>query len=186
LPLAFPDFLVIELDSVDAHVLLGGGYVLFLYHVEHIAVYVLDRQQVKVLPLVVFHEVAEIDFIGFYGGKAVPLLFQQFEVASRQYVFPFRFGMPHVNPAVINIGVGRIAVIEIRQFKSGGRYVGRTIACLFHVRILGEQQGDSLTVYILYPYVVRTVSFFLVQNDASSLFLNLIHVAEFCFAPKIR
>ena len=119
--------LVIELDSVDAHVLLGGGYVLFLYHVEHIAVYVLDRQQVKVLPLVVFHEVAEIDFIGFYGGKAVPLLFQQFEVASRQYVFPFRFGMPHVNPAVINIGVGRIAVIEIRQFKSGGRYVAELL-----------------------------------------------------------
>lgn len=92
LPLAFPDFLVIELDSVDTHILLGGGYVLFLYHVEHIAVYVLDRQQVKVLPLVVFHEVAEIDFIGFYGGKAVPLLFQQFEVASRQYVFPLGLG----------------------------------------------------------------------------------------------
>ena len=186
MPLAFPDFLVIELDSVDTHILLGGGYVLFLYHVEHIAVYVLDRQQVKVLPLVVFHEVAEIDFIGFYGGKAVPLLFQQFEVAFRQCVFPFGFGMPHVNPAVINIGVGRIAVVEIRQFKSGGRHVGRTVACLFYVRILGEQQGDSLTVYILYSYVVRTVSFFLVQNDASSLFLNLIHVAEFCFAPKIR
>ena len=78
----------------------------FLYHMEHIAVDVLDRQQVKVMPLVVFHEVAEIDFIGFYGGKAVPLLFQQFQVAFRQCVFPFGFGMPHVNPAVINIGVG--------------------------------------------------------------------------------
>ena len=129
---------------------------------EHIAVDVPDRQQVGVMPLVVFHEVAEMDFMGFESGKAVPLLFQQFEVASRQYVFPFRFGMPHVNPAVINIGVGRIAVIEIRQFKSGGRYVGRTIACLFHVRILGEQQGDSLTVRIFYPYVVRTVPCFFV------------------------
>ena len=92
LPPAFPHFLVIELDSIDTHILLGGGYMFFLYHMEHIAVDVLDRQQVKVMPLVVFHEVAEIDFIGFYGGKAVPLLFQQFQVAFRQCVFPLGLG----------------------------------------------------------------------------------------------
>jgi len=50
---------------------------------------------------------------------AVTLLFQQFEIAFRQCVFPFGFGMPHVNPAVINIGVGRIAVVKIRQAESG-------------------------------------------------------------------
>ena len=44
-----------------------------------------------------------------------------------------------------------------------------------------EQLGDSLTARIFYPYVVCTVPCFFVQHDASSLFLNLIHVAEFCF-----
>ena len=57
-------------------------------------------------------------------------------------------------------------------------YIGGIVACLFHVCILGKQHGDSLTGYILYPYVIRTVSFFLVQYDAFSLFLNMIHMAE--------
>ena len=98
------------------------------YHVEHIAVYVLDRQQVKVLPLVVFHEVAEIGTVCFDGRGAVTLLFQQFEVAFRQYVFPLGLRMPDVNPAVIYVGVGRIAVVEIRQTESGGRYIGRAVS----------------------------------------------------------
>ena len=65
------------------HILLGSRYMSFLYHIEHIIINILDRQQVKFMPFVVFHEVAEIDFIGFYGGKAVSLLLQQFQIAFR-------------------------------------------------------------------------------------------------------
>lgn len=76
-------------------------------------------QAVDVPSLVIFHEIAEISTVCFDGRGAVTLLFQQFEIAFRQCVFPFGLGMPHVNPAVINIGVGRIAVVKIRQAESG-------------------------------------------------------------------
>ena len=79
---------------------------------EHIAVDVPDRQQVGVMPLVVFHEVAEMDFMGFESGKAVPLLFRQFQAALRQGVFPLGIGMPHVHRAVTDAGVGRTALPE--------------------------------------------------------------------------
>lgn len=121
---------------------------------EHIAVDVPDRQQVGDMPLVVFHEVAEMDFMGFEGGKAVPLLFRQFQAALRLGVFPFGIGMPHVHRAVTDAGVGRTAVAECPVAR------------------------------IRYPYVVRTVPCFFVQDDASPLFPNIVHVAEFCFMPQ--
>lgn len=124
---------------------------------EHIAVDVPDRQQVEAMPLVVFHEVAEMDFMGFEGGKAVPLLFRQFQAAFRQGVFPLGVGMPHVHPAVTDAGVGRTAVAECPVAR------------------------------IRYPYAVRTAACPFVRGGASPLSMNLIHVAEFCFiAPKIR
>lgn len=123
-------------------------------HVHVFPVLVPDRQQVGVMPLVVFHEVAEMDFMDFEGGKAVPFLFQQFQAALRLGVFPFGIGMPHVHPAVTDAGVGRMAVAEC------------PVAC------------------IRYPYAVRTAACLFVRGGASPLLQNLIHVAEFCFMPQ--
>ena len=69
-----------------------------------------------------------LSILCFDSRGAVTLLFQQFEVAFRQYVFPLGLRMPDVNPAVIYVGVGRIAVVEIRQTESGGRYIGRAVS----------------------------------------------------------
>ena len=42
-------------------------------------------------------------------------------------------------------------------------------------------------VRIVYPNVSYTILFFLEKNDATLLFLSLIHVAEFCsMRTKIR
>ena len=139
MPFAAFHLLVIELDCVDAHVLLRNGDFLLVYEIEDILVDVRHFQAVDAPSLVVFHEVAEIGTVGFHGRGTVPLLFQQFQIAFRQYVCPLWFGMPYVHPAVIYVSVGRIAVVEIRQFKGGSRHVGGTVVRLFHVRILGEQ-----------------------------------------------
>ena len=106
LPFAAFHLLVIELDSIDAHILLRHRDFLLVHKIEYVLVDVRHFQAVDVPSLVIFHEVAEIGTVCFDGRGAVTLLFQQFEVAFRQCVFPFRFGMPHVNPAVINIGMG--------------------------------------------------------------------------------
>ena len=106
LPFAAFHLLVIELDSIDAHILLRHRNLLLVHKIEYVLVDVRHFQAVDVPSLVIFHEVAEIGTVCFDGRGAVTLLFQQLEVAFRQCVFPFRFGMPHVNPAVINIGVG--------------------------------------------------------------------------------
>lgn len=157
LPLSALHLLVVELDGIDAHVLLRYRDFLFVYKIEDVFVDVRHFQAVDVASFMVFHKVAEIGTIGFNGRGAVTLLLQQFQIAFRQCVFPFGLGMPHINPAVIDVGVGRIAVVEIRQPESGSRDAGRILACLF--RILREQYANSLAVSILYPYVIRTVAF---------------------------
>ena len=81
--LPFPAFhlLIVELDGVDAHVLLRNGNFLFVYKIKNVLVDVRHFQAVDVAPFVVLHEVAEISPVGLYGGWAVAFLFQQFQIA---------------------------------------------------------------------------------------------------------
>ena len=75
--LPFPAFhlLIVELDGVDAHVLLRNGNFLFVYKIKNVPVDVRHLQAVDVAPFVVLHEVAEISPVGLYGGWAVAFLF---------------------------------------------------------------------------------------------------------------
>ncbi|MCO7113479.1 hypothetical protein NIB75_16160 [Bacteroides uniformis] len=88
------------------------------------------------------------------------------------------FGCPDVNPAVIYVGVGRIAVVEIgadgkrRTLYRQSRFDSSTsLSC-------ANSRAIAPTVRMFYPYVVRTVPCFLVQHDASPLFLNIVHITE--------
>ena len=75
---------------------------------------------------------------------------------------------------------------EIRQLENGSRHASGILAGHFHACILSEQQGDCPVSCILYPDIIHTILFFLVQDDAPSLPLSLVHVVEFCFmASKV-
>ena len=68
--------------------------------------------------------------------------------------------------------------MEIDWFERGSFHISPAAARRFYVLIISKQKRDSRTICILYPYIVRTVPFFLVQNDASFLFINIAHVTE--------
>ena len=110
----------------------------------------------------VFHKVAEIGTVGFYGRGAITLLFQQFQVSFRQCVFPLRFGVSDINPAVIDIGMWRIAVVEIRQSESGSRYVSRPVAKRLYSCVLGEQLVYFFITCIVYAYIFSIVPLFFI------------------------
>ena len=68
--------------------------------------------------------------------------------------------------------------MEIDWFERGSFHISPAAARCFYALIISKQKRDSRTICILYPYIVRTVPFFLVQNDASFLFINIAHVTE--------
>ena len=68
--------------------------------------------------------------------------------------------------------------MEIDWFERGSFHISPAAARCFYALIISKQKRNSRTICILYPYIVRTVPFFLVQNDASFLFINIAHVTE--------
>ena len=79
--------------------------------------------------------------------------------------------MPYIYTAVINVGVGGIAVIKCRKPESGCLYIGTSVSGYFNSTIFGKQQGNSLIISIINPYLVLTVYILLCQYDTSPLFV---------------
>nr|DAT12300.1 MAG TPA: hypothetical protein [Crassvirales sp.] len=76
LPLATFHFLVVELDSVNAHILLRYGDFLLVHPIKYIVIDVRHFQVVNVMSFVVLHEVAEINPVSLDCRGTVTLLFQ--------------------------------------------------------------------------------------------------------------
>lgn len=78
--------------------------------------------------------------------------------------------MPHVNPAVIDVGVRRIAVIEGGKAENGGWNVAGAVHDRSHVGVLCQQQGYGLAVRVVHPDALLTVVPVFMQDDAATLF----------------
>ena len=76
LPLATFHFLVVELDSVNAHILLRYGDFLLVHPIKYIVIDVRHFQTVDVTPFVILHEITEINPVSLDCRGTVTLLFQ--------------------------------------------------------------------------------------------------------------